>query len=340
VTGSVRPGDPALEVSGLCVSYGGEPVLRGLDLVVGPAEAVAVLGPSGGGKSTLLHTVAGFVQPDAGEVYVHGRVVATASHSEPPEQRDLGMVFQSYALWPHLTALDTVAYPLRRAGRTRPEARRRALELLDLMGIAALAGRRPAQLSGGEQQRVGVARALAREASLYLFDEPTAHLDTALRATLQEELASQRSTLGAAVLYSTHDVAEAFAVADRVALLRDGVVVQVAPPGQIYEEPVDIWAASLTGVASALAVGVADTWLPRPAVGTLPSRATVLVRPEWARLGGPLPGRVVGVRYRGSDTDYRLETAAGSLQVRERGRPKARVGEAPGATVDRVWVLR
>ena len=339
MTGSARQGDPALRVSGLCVSYGGDPVLRNLDLTVGSAEAVAVLGPSGGGKSTLLHTVAGFVQPDAGEVEVLGRVVATATRSEPPEQRDLGMVFQSYALWPHLTALDTVAYPLRRAGRTRPEARRRAGELLDLMGIAALAGRRPAQLSGGEQQRVGVARALAREASLYLLDEPTAHLDTALRATLQEELANQRSTLGAAVLYSTHDVAEAFAVADRVALLRDGAVVQIAPPTQIYEEPVDLWAARLTGVASALEVSVTDGWLPLPRSEPLPSRATVLVRPEWARLGGPLPGRVVGVRYRGSDTDYRLDTPAGHLHVRARGRPRARVGEAPGATVDRVWLL-
>ena len=325
MTGQANREVPALQVDGLTVSYGAKvPVLRDLDLTVGPGEAVTVLGPSGGGKSTLLHTVAGFVAPQSGEIRIGGRTVATAQRSEPPEQRGVGMVFQSYALWPHLTALDTVAYPMLRAGRSRAQARERASELLELMGIGQLAGRRPAQLSGGEQQRVGVARALAREASLYLFDEPTAHLDTALRGTLQEELANQRAALGAAVLYSTHDVAEAFAVADRVALLRDGAVVQVAAPEQIYDEPVDLWAARLTGPASALEVAL---------------HGTVLVRPEWARLGGPLPARVVAVRFRGPDTDYRLDTPAGLLEVRERGRPRARVGEPVGATLDRFWAF-
>lgn len=325
MTERTRPDVPALQVDGLTVSYGASaPVLRELDLTVGPGEAVAVLAPSGGGKSTLLHAVAGFVALQCGEIRVGGRTVAAAGQHEPPEQRGVGMVFQSYALWPHLTALDTVAYPLRRAGRSRAQARGRASELLELMGIGSLAGRRPAQLSGGEQQRVGVARALAREAVLYLFDEPTAHLDTALRGTLQEELANQRLALGAAVLYSTHDVAEAFAVADRVALLRDGAVLQVAAPGQIYDEPVDLWAARLTGPASALEVA---------------PHGTVLVRPEWARLGGALPARVVSVRFRGPDTDYRLDTPSGLLEVRERGRPRARVGDQVGATLDRFWAF-
>ncbi|MEP6761314.1 MAG: ABC transporter ATP-binding protein [Sporichthyaceae bacterium] len=327
---------PALEVDGLGVSYGATRVLDGLTLAVGTGEAVAVLGPSGVGKSTLLHTVAGFVRPDAGEVRIDGRTVATARSSDPPERRGVGMVFQSYALWPHLTAVDTVAYPLRRAGRARAEARARATELLDLMGIAHLADRRPAQLSGGEQQRVGVARALAREAPLYLFDEPTAHLDTALRTTLQDELANQRTALGAAILYSTHDVAEAFAVADRVALVRDGAVLQVGPPEQIYEQPADLWAARLTGVASTLETAL----VPAGASNVeLPRTGTVLVRPEWVRLGGALPGRIVGVRYRGSDTDYRLDTPAGVVDVRHRGRPTAKVGESTGATLDRVWLL-
>jgi ABC-type Fe3+/spermidine/putrescine transport system ATPase subunit len=328
---------PALEIDALGVSYGAAPVLDQFSLDVGPGEAVAVLGPSGVGKSTLLHTVAGFVRPDAGEIRMDGRVVAAARHSDPPERRGVGMVFQNYALWPHLTALDTVAYPLRRAGRSRRDARGRAAELLDLMAIGHLAGRRPAQLSGGEQQRVGVARALAREAQLYLFDEPTAHLDTALRAALQDELANQRAALGAAILYSTHDVAEAFAVADRVALVRDGAVLQVGPPEQIYEQPRDLWAALLTGVASTLQAALV------PAGGStvaLPPSGTVLVRPEWVRLGGALPGRVVSVRYRGSDTDYRLDTPAGMLEVRGRGRPSARVGEPTGATLVRVWPLR
>ena len=354
MTGTGDPTVAALECRGLTVSYGRRAVLRGLDLTVGPAEAVAVLGPSGCGKTTLLYTVAGFVEPGSGTISIAGRVVATGRSVEPPERRGVGVVFQNYALWPHLSAVDTVAYPLRRNGWSRSDARRRALSLLDRMGVAGLADRRPAQLSGGEQQRVGVARALAREAPLYLFDEPTAHLDTSLRIVLQEELAEQRASLGAAVLYATHDVAEAFAVADRVALVRDGSVVQVASPEEIYERPVDLWAAQLTGPAALLhlqaaaagaasiAVTVADTTVTVAASGQdVPGRgvAAVLVRPEWARLGGELPGRVVSVRFRGADTDYRLDTPAGLVDVRERGAPRARAGEATGWTLDRVWLL-
>lgn len=345
---------PALECRGLTVAYGSVPVLSGLDLTVGPAEAVAVLGPSGGGKTTLLYTVAGFTSPQSGEVRIGGELVADARRSQPPESRNVGVVFQNYALWPHLTALDTVAYPLRRDGLAKADARRRALTLLERMGIGALAGRRPAQLSGGEQQRVGVARALAREASLYIFDEPTAHLDTALRGVLQEELAEQRAALGAAVLYATHDVSEALAVADRVALLRAGQVVQVATPHEVYARPVDLWAARLTGPATVLELTVVragrDTAelaltdiridVAAGAVGPLrPGPAQVLVRPEWARLGGALPGRVAAVRYRGPDTDYRLDTPAGSVEVREGGPPQARVGEGTGWALQRAWLL-
>jgi ABC-type Fe3+/spermidine/putrescine transport system ATPase subunit len=355
MTRAELPVVPALECRGLTVTYGSTPVLHELDLTVGAAEAVALLGPSGCGKTTLLYTVAGFVQPDAGRISIAGRVVAAGRHSEPPERRGVGVVFQNYALWPHLSALDIVAYPLRRSGLPKDEARRRSMSLLDRLGIARLARSRPAQLSGGEQQRVGVARALAREAPLYLFDEPTAHLDTALRTVLQEELAEQRTALGAAVLYATHDVAEAFAVADRVALVRDGRIVQIASPQEVYERPVDLWAARLTGPAAVLEVCVAPDGAGSlvlrvadasvtgvSATGVLPVRegvAQVLVRPEWAGLGGPLPGRITSVRFRGSDTDYRLDTPAGTVEVRERGAPRAAVGDGTGWTLERTWVL-
>jgi len=343
----------ALRCTGLDVGYGPRRVLHALDLAVGSAEAVALLGPSGCGKTTLLSAVAGFVDPWAGRITIAGEVVADGRRSLPPERRGVGVVFQNYALWPHLSALDIVAYPLRRAGRGRAAARREAQALLDRMGVGALAASRPAELSGGEQQRVGVARALARAAPLYLFDEPTAHLDTALRAVLQEELAAQREALGAAVLYATHDVAEALAIADRVALVRDGALVQVAAPAEVYERPVDRWAARLTGPASVLElplvggesragtvdVDVAGTRVAVTGQPRQPGRAAVLVRPEWARLGGRLPGRVAAARFRGPHTDYRLDTPVGPVEVREPGTPQARVGDAPGWDLRRGWVL-
>jgi len=343
----------ALECHQLTVSYASRRVLSGLDLRVGPAEAVALLGPSGCGKTTLLNTVAGFVAPHAGTIRIGARLVADGRRSAPPEDRAIGVVFQNYALWPHLTALDNVAYPMRRDGAAPTDARRRAHALLERMGVGQLAGARPAQLSGGEQQRVGVARALARRAALYLFDEPTAHLDTALRGVLQEELAAQRAALGAAVVYATHDVSEAFVLADRVALMRSGGVVQVGPAREIYERPVDLWAARLTGTASVLqcpvvrvqtgsvTLAVAGGEVRVNADGAGAARAglaRVLIRPEWARLGGPLPGRVSAVRFRGSDTDYRLETPAGTVEVRERGAPRAEAGDPTGWTLDRAWL--
>lgn len=352
------PHSPALECRALSVTYGERAVLRDLDLTVGTSEALALLGPSGCGKTTLLYTVAGFVTPQAGSVSIGGRIVAEGPKALPAEDRDVGVVFQNYALWPHLSALDTVAYPLRRRGVRRSAARTRACELLERMGVGHLAHRRPAQLSGGEQQRVGIARALARDATLYLFDEPTAHLDTALRVVLQEEVAAQRTALGAAVLYATHDVAEAFAVADRVALLRDGAVVQVAPPLEIYERPVDVWAARLTGPASLLDLrvtasdgrGVVDVEIAgRPHTVFVPptpehpvpvaGAARAVLRPEWAHLGGEIQGRVIGVRFRGADTDYRLQTPAGTVEIRQRGGPTAQRDALVTWGIDRAWLL-
>ncbi|CAN5849871.1 ABC transporter ATP-binding protein [soil metagenome] len=343
---------PAVRCSALTVAYTHEPVLCDVDLTVQADEVVAVLGPSGSGKSTLLGCVAGFVPPRGGEVHLAGRMVASSNRSVPPESRDVAVVFQHYALWPHLSAVDTVAYPLRRRGVAAAEAHRQATELLERMGIAGLAARRPAELSGGQQQRVGLARALARGASVYLFDEPTAHLDTALRSALQEEMTERRRTGGAAALYATHDSEEALAVADRVALLRAGRLVQVGTPTQVYEQPVDLWAARLTGPASVLTVpaeAVGDDKVVLilgeetiridggRAAGATGEAGTVLVRPEWAELGGPLPGTVRQTWYRGPHTDYRLDTPAGGIDVRHAGAPTARRGERVTWSLHRAW---
>ena len=316
--------DPALELRDLSVRYGKVPALSGVNLEVAAGEVLALLGPSGSGKSTLLHAVAGFHPPHTGEVWLNGRRVASPTRWEPPERRELAMVFQNYALWPHLSALDTVAYPARRRGESRSGARVEALRILDRLRIAHLADRHPAELSGGEQQRVGLARALARRAALYLFDEPTAHLDTHVRGVFLEELLVRQRDTGAAALYATHDAEEALGLASRVALMAAGRVIQVGTPEQVYSQPVDEWAARLTGHASVITV----------------NGGPVLVRPEWATLGGDRSARVGQVWFRGAHTDCLLDTDQGRLLVREPGSPSCRPGDQVTWTLRRTWPLR
>ncbi|MBA2445329.1 MAG: ABC transporter ATP-binding protein [Nocardioidaceae bacterium] len=342
-----------LELRDLTVDYDGVRAVDRVSLRVRRGEVVALLGPSGSGKSTLLHTVAGFLPPTRGEVWLKGRRVATPERAEPPEGRDVAVVFQSYALWPHMSALDTVAYPIRRKGSSRRAARDEALELLDRLHIAHLADRRPAELSGGEQQRVGLARALARQASLYLFDEPTAHLDTHVRGVFLDELVVRREASGGGGLYATHDAEEALGLADRVALLDAGRLVQLGTPQQLYSEPVDLWAARLTGPASVLEASVRDARDGRCSViidGTVvtveapadtPVRDAVplLVRPGWARLGGELTGRLQSVRFRGPHCDYSVETASGNVLIREPGPPRHAAGTDVRWTLKRTWPM-
>ena len=327
---AVRPAvTPAVEAHDVAVSYGTTVALRQVDLTVGPGETVALLGPSGSGKTTLLYALAGFLPLTGGRIELCGNEVATPLRSLPPERRPVAMVFQHYGLWPHLDALETVAYPLRRSGLDASEARARARELLGQLHIEPLAGRRPAQLSGGEQQRVGLARALARRPQVYLLDEPTAHLDAELKRDLQSELRARVHADGAAAVHATHDVDEALAVADRLVLLRDGEVVQVGTPVEVYERPADDWAATLTGPASFV-----EGWHGSPEDGRF------LVRPDWVRLDGqegPIAAKVSEVLYRGTHTDYRLATPVGAVFVREPGAPRLDAGAATTCRIERAW---
>jgi ABC-type Fe3+/spermidine/putrescine transport system ATPase subunit len=318
------PAEPALEMRDLSAAYDGEPVVRGISLTVGKGEVLALLGPSGSGKSTLLNAIAGFLSPVGGVIRIAGTTVTGQGRPVPPERREVGVVFQNHALWPHLSALDTVAYPARRRGAGRPQARAEALAILELFGIGHLAGRHPAELSGGEQQRVGLARALGRRPSLYLFDEPTAHLDTHLRGLFLDQLVSRRREQGAAAVYTTHDAEEALGLADRIALLRNGQLVQLGTPQEVYERPVDLFAARLTGPAAVLDA----------------DGGRVLVRPGWARLGGDLEGRVREVLFRGPHSDHLVESAAGELLIREPGPPCHRAGDAVTWSLQRSWPLR
>ncbi len=358
--GAMAAGALAVDARGVAVAYDRALVVDGLDLAVAPGEMVVLLGPSGSGKTTILAAIAGFVPIRAGAIRIGGQVVATAAHHEPPERRDVAVVFQGSALWPHLSALDTVAYPLRRRGVSTADARREARAILERFGIGAVADRRPAEMSGGEGQRVGLGRAVARGAALHLFDEPTAHLDGPLRDRLLAEIAASRQATGAAGIYATHDTAEALAIADRVALVRAGRIVQMGSPLEVYDAPVDAWAARLTGPASELegdVVGAAGQLTeidlggvrvraiidgmagPVGSAGPIAGPVRLLVRPDWANLGGPLPGRVMAVRFRGSHTDTDLATPAGELIIRRPGPPTVGVGAEPGWTLGRGRIL-
>jgi ABC-type Fe3+/spermidine/putrescine transport system ATPase subunit len=354
VTGSGAPRPAVVEARAISIGYDRSLVVDGLDLTVDPGEMVVLLGPSGSGKTTILAAIAGFVPIRAGELRIAGRTVATVGHHDPPERRDVAVVFQGSALWPHLSAVDTVAYPLRRRGASGFEARREAATILGRFGIGHLADRRPAEMSGGEQQRVGLGRAVARRAALHLFDEPTAHLDGPLRDRLLDEIAAARRESGAAGIYATHDTAEALAIADRVALIRDGRLVQIGTPLEVYEAPVDAWAARLTGPASDLEgvvigavgdlteielAGIRSRVILDAAHPASEGPARLLVRPDWASLGGPLPGRVTAVRFRGSHTDIVLATPIGDLAIRRPGPPSVTVGADPGWTLARARAI-
>ncbi len=213
------------------------PALHGIDLAIDEGELVAVLGPSGSGKTTLLRLIAGFEAPDAGTITLGTAVVADPRRQVPPEHRRVGVVFQSFALWPHMTVKRNVGYPLEVRGVGRAEYERRVAAVLETVGLTGLEARRPAELSGGQRQRVALARCLAMEATVVCLDEPLASLDVHLRATLQDELLAFHRSTGATMLYVTHDQAEAMAIADRVAMLEGGRLLQVASPAVLYREP-------------------------------------------------------------------------------------------------------
>ena len=236
----------SIELQGVGKLYGAHWAVRGVSLRVAPGEFFTLLGPSGCGKTTVLRMIAGFADPDLGEIRLDGEPVAGV----PPWRRDLGLVFQSYALWPHLDVFEHVAFGLRERRVPAAEIRRRVEEALALVGLEGLEGRRPSQLSGGQQQRVALARTLVVRPRALLLDEPLSNLDARLRAQMRLELRRLHQDLGITTLYVTHDQEEAMALSTRVALLDRGEVIQVGPPADVYRRPRTRFVAEFLGAAN------------------------------------------------------------------------------------------
>jgi iron(III) transport system ATP-binding protein len=241
-----------LSLVGLGKSYGPNRVVEGLNLTVARNEFITLLGPSGCGKTTTLRMIAGFVQPTEGEILLQGKMISSPSLQVPPERRNIGMVFQSYAVWPHMTVRENIQLPLRLRKLPTDEIRRRTDKVLDLCRLSSWADRSPHQLSGGQLQRVALARALAYRPSLVLLDEPLSNLDVALREELREELHQLHKQLDATFILVTHDQVEAMSLSDRIVVMRDGRVEQVGPPHEIYRSPATNFVASFTGTANVM----------------------------------------------------------------------------------------
>ena len=296
-------------LEGVTRRFGSVEAVKATSFCVDRGEVVALLGPSGCGKTTLLRLIAGFETPDAGRITVAGEHVAGAGCWVPPERRRVGMVFQDYALFPHLTVTENVAFGIPRKQRSA-----RVPMLLALVDLCGLGGRYPHELSGGQQQRVALARALAPAPEAILLDEPWSNIDPHLRSELRDEVTAILRPLGVTVVLVTHDREEAFSLADRIALMRDGVIVQQATPEELYQDPASRWAAEFVGAAN-FVPGTVSNGLVRTSLGSFPANGAsaavdvdVLVRPELLELAPDPTGmaEVVGREFRGHDVFYRV----------------------------------
>ncbi len=297
-------------MEGLSRHYGSVVALDNLDLTVHPGELIALLGPSGCGKTTTLRLLAGLEDADGGHINVGGRDITRL----PASKRDMGMVFQAYSLFPHMTVQQNVAFGLRLRKVSNTERDRRALAMLELVGLDSQAARYPHQISGGQQQRVALARALAIEPQVLLLDEPLSALDAKVRAQLRDQIRRIQLEIGITTLFVTHDQEEALAIADRVGVMQAGRIEQLAPPTDVYSRPATAFVAEFVGLSNRLAgrvsgstVTVRGRDLPLVDPSTPPGQVTALVRPEAVTLAtdssgetGPLTGTVIATTFLGA----------------------------------------
>jgi len=335
-----------LDVRDVVVHYGKEAAVRGVSFQVPPGHVVGLLGPSGSGKTTMLRAVAGYLQPTSGSIRLEDRDIIPI----PPRRRDFGMVFQGYALFPHLKVADNVEFGLRARKVPKAESKARVAEVLAAMELSPFADRYPGQLSGGQQQRVALARALAIRPSLLLMDEPLAALDLKLREALADEIRRIQRELGVSMLFVTHDQQEAFAICDEVAIFHQGLIVAYGRPEVLYRRPPTRFTARFLGVGSLFdcdvealkreAVvqglpGQSDAGALTAPVDAQTAHAAVFVRPEAVQLSAnsgdtPARGRVVRRRFLGRDALVTIETPEGSLVQAFDGADVAQEGDLVG----------
>ena len=322
---------------------------------VAAGEIVVLLGPSGCGKTTTLRCVAGLEQPTGGEIAIGGAVVSAPDRGVmvPPRLRNIGMVFQSYAVWPHMTVKQNVAYPLRHRRTPRAEIERKTAELLELVGLAQYGDRSVVSLSGGQMQRVALARSLVYQPQLLLLDEPLSNLDAQLRLRLRDDLRRIIKQTGVTAVYVTHDQAEAVVLGYRIGVMRDGKLLQMSSADEIYNRPADLFVAKFTGASNMFAgrvlarngeFGIVDAGGQRltalmPATVQAGEGVKIAVRPENVRIGNDgstgddnrFTARVAALRYQGTQTIYELVALGGRLEALELG---TRARHAVGNDVD------
>ena len=328
-----------VEARNIQLAYGTTPVLRDITLTVEPGEFFAILGPSGSGKSTLLRLIAGFNQHQAGELLVGGKDVTGIV----PWKRNVGMVFQNYALWPHMTVARNVAFGLEERRLAGEDVRRRAAAALELVGLAGYGERRPSQLSGGQQQRVALARTLAIEPQVLLLDEPLSNLDAKLRLQMRHELLALHRRLGITTIFVTHDQEEAMTICDRIAVMDHGVIQQVGTPIELFDEPANRFVAGFVGSVNLfegelrgddlfVSPALGDCRLPRVTASRPPGPACLAFRPHAVQIEAVAPtppgeglgfaGKVAGAEFQGDAVRYEVrvgETTVIAEQTHRRG---------------------
>lgn len=318
-----------LSISGLNKAYGAIVALRSLDLEVRAGELMTLLGASGSGKTTLLQVVSGLLSPTSGRIVIDG-----VDHTHTPaHRRDIGVVFQNYALFPHLTIEENIGFPLSMRKLPRPELRRKVQAALDMVELGAMSTRFPRELSGGQQQRVALARCFVYEPSLILMDEPLSALDRKLRETMQSEIRRLHRETGSTIVFVTHDQEEALALSDRICLMHNARIEQIGTPEQIYNHPATRVVADLIGISNVLAGTVTPGHRLQTVEGSIPlssdlplmagAKGAVTVRPEYLSVvaagAGRLQGQLIDSVYAGSETRWLVRLPQGTEITVRRG---------------------
>jgi multiple sugar transport system ATP-binding protein len=334
----------AVEIQNVVKSFGQIPVLHGVDLSIGEGEFTVLVGPSGCGKSTLLRMIAGLEEATSGTIRIGGRIV----NELPPKDRDIAMVFQSYALYPHMTVRKNLAFALKLQKKSAEEVERRVARAADILGLAPLLDRYPRQLSGGQRQRVAMGRAIVRDPQVFLFDEPLSNLDAKLRVQMRSEIKQLHQRLKTTCVYVTHDQIEAMTMADRIVVMNQGNIEQIGAPLDLYDKPANLFVAGFIGSPAmnlipgiirrdngAIVVDTGGTALPLPSDSKGREGQSVVygVRPEHLRIGegsGPISARVKHVEPTGADTAIFFDIGGSQICSISSDRRSVPIGAALG----------